>query len=171
MLVSRLERLGLGILTRSRPPELVGRVVAGAGCGEKRRRLLSARVTVYFVLAPCLFPRVDYLEVLRRLKTGEPGLRSWSGVNKSSLTRARQRLGWTVMRDPFRAIARPQGRGPELFHGLGLLAVDGMLPAVPDSAGNREPSASPAPSAVPWAIRWRVWSRWRSAPRMQCWTR
>ncbi|MEV7253875.1 transposase domain-containing protein [Streptomyces cyaneofuscatus] len=43
--MSRLERLGLGILTRSCPPELVDRVVAEAGCGEKRRRLLSARTS------------------------------------------------------------------------------------------------------------------------------
>ncbi|WUG87345.1 transposase domain-containing protein [Streptomyces sp. NBC_00454] len=27
-----------------------------------------------FVLALCLFPRVDYLEVLRLLKAGEPGM-------------------------------------------------------------------------------------------------
>ncbi len=66
MLVSRLERLGLGILTRSCPAELVDRVVAEAGCAEKRRRVLSARFTVYFVLALCLFPQADYLEVLRR---------------------------------------------------------------------------------------------------------
>ncbi|MGW3401168.1 transposase domain-containing protein, partial [Streptomyces zhihengii] len=114
------------------------RVVGEAGCGEKRRRLLSARFTVYFVLALCLFPRVDYLEVLRLLKAGEPGLRPWSGVNKSSLTRARQRLGWTVMRDLFHAMTRPLGQGPEFFQGLRVLAVDGMLLAVPDSAGNRE---------------------------------
>ncbi|MFJ7266638.1 transposase domain-containing protein [Streptomyces sp. NPDC099050] len=57
MLVSRLERLGLGILTRSCPPELVDQVVGEAGCGEKRRRLLSARFTVYFVLTPpCSHP-------------------------------------------------------------------------------------------------------------------
>ncbi|MFD9791475.1 transposase domain-containing protein [Streptomyces sp. NPDC059070] len=60
VLVSRLERLGLGILTRSCPPDLVDRVVGEAGSGEKRRRLLSARFTVYFVLGLCLFPRVDY---------------------------------------------------------------------------------------------------------------
>lgn len=138
VLVSRLERLGIGILTRSCPPELVDRVVAEAGCGEKRRRLLSARFTVYFVLALCLFPRVDYLEVLRLLKVGEPGLREWSGVNKSSLTRARQRLGWLVMRDLHRAVVRPLGQDSDLFRGLRVLALDGMLLAVPDSAGNRE---------------------------------
>ncbi|MFE2945347.1 IS4 family transposase [Streptomyces sp. NPDC059255] len=138
MLVSRLERLGLGILTRSCPSELVDRVVAEAGCAEKRRRLLSARFTVYFVLALCLFPRVDYLEVLRLLKAGDPGLREWSGVNKSSLARARQRLGWEVMRDLHRAAVRPLGRKEDLFRGLRVIALDGMLLAVPDSAGNRD---------------------------------
>ncbi|WP_435598469.1 transposase domain-containing protein [Streptomyces anulatus] len=50
--MSRLERLGLGILTRSCPPELVDRVVAEAGCGERRRRLLSARFTPATPLPP-----------------------------------------------------------------------------------------------------------------------
>ncbi|MGH1554661.1 transposase domain-containing protein [Streptomyces sp. L7] len=76
MLISRLERLGLGALTRSCPPELVDRVVNEAGRSEKRRCLLSARFTVYFVLAMCLFPQADYLKVLRLVKAGDPGLRS-----------------------------------------------------------------------------------------------
>ncbi|AQW46628.1 IS4 family transposase [Streptomyces violaceusniger] len=138
MLISRLERLGLGILTQSCPPELVDRVVGDEGRKEKRRRLLSARFTVYFVLAMCLFPQADYLEVLRLVKAGESTLRPWTGVNKSSLTRARQRLGWTVMRELFRAVARPLGAGPELFCGMRVLALDGTLLAVPDSAGNLE---------------------------------
>lgn len=64
VLISRLERLGLGVLTRSCPPELVDRVVSEAGRSEKRRRLLSARFTVYFVLAMCLFPQADYLSCI-----------------------------------------------------------------------------------------------------------
>jgi hypothetical protein len=78
------------------------------------------------------------LEVLRLLKVGETGLRPWAGVNKSSLTRARQRLGWTVMRDLHRAVSRPLGQSKDFFRGLRVLALDGMLLAVPDSAGNRE---------------------------------
>ncbi|MGW7568301.1 transposase domain-containing protein [Streptomyces tendae] len=164
-LISRLERLGLGVLTRSCPPELVDRVVGDAGRSEKRRRLLSARFTVYFVLAMCLFPQADYLEVLRLVKTGDPGLRPWAGVNKSSLTRARQRLRWTVMRELFRAVARPLGREDDLFHGLRVLALDGMLLAVPDSAANNAtPSANRDHSAAPWGIRRPAWSRWPSVP-------
>ncbi|MFG2794951.1 transposase domain-containing protein [Streptomyces sp. NPDC048419] len=128
----------MGILTRSCPAELVARVVAEAGCTEKRRRVLSARFTVYFVLALCLFPQADYLEVLRLVKAGEPTLRPWAGVNKSSLKRARRRLGRLVIRELFRAVARPLGRRAEHFHGLRVLALDEMLPAVPDSAHNRE---------------------------------
>lgn len=99
---------------------------------------MSARFAVYFVLALCLFPRVDYLHVLRLLKAGEPGLREWSGVNKSSLTRARQRLGWQVVRDLHRAVVRPLGQDSDLFRGLRVLALDGMLLAVSGSPGNRE---------------------------------
>lgn len=105
---------------------------------EQRRRVLSARFTVYFVLALCLFPQADYLEVLRLVKAGQSSLRSWNGVNKSSLTRAGRRLGWPVMHALFRAVARPLGRSTGLFHGLRVLALDGMLMAVPDSAGNLE---------------------------------
>ena len=117
MLISRLERLGLGVLTRSCPPELVDRVVGETGCSEKRRRLLSARFTVYFVLAMCLFPQADYLEVLRLVKTGDQGLRSWSGVNKSSLTRARQRLGWRPLYSLEEGLERTVGWYRDFFKG------------------------------------------------------
>ncbi|MFI9825853.1 transposase domain-containing protein [Streptomyces sp. NPDC052013] len=38
-------------------------MVNEVGCSEKRRRMLSARFTLYFLLAMCLFPHADYLEV------------------------------------------------------------------------------------------------------------
>lgn len=34
------------------PPGLVDRVVAACGCAEQRKRLLPARLVVYFVLGP-----------------------------------------------------------------------------------------------------------------------
>ncbi|MGW2370644.1 transposase [Streptomyces sp. NPDC001667] len=42
------------------------------------------------------------------------------------------------MHDLHRVVAKPLGRSGDLFHGLRVLAVDGMLLAVPDSARNRE---------------------------------
>ncbi|MGW1290537.1 transposase domain-containing protein [Streptomyces sp. NPDC002586] len=58
-----LHRCGRGDCRGVREPGgdrlLVDRVVAEVGCAEKRRRVLSARFTVYFVLALCLFPQAD----------------------------------------------------------------------------------------------------------------
>ncbi|WP_279634484.1 transposase domain-containing protein [Streptomyces monomycini] len=48
------ELAGFGALTLVCPPGLAGRVVAACGRGERRRRLLPARLTVSFVLAPAL---------------------------------------------------------------------------------------------------------------------
>lgn len=70
-------RLGLEVLTRAGRQELVDRAGDEAGRSEKRRRLLSARFTVYFVLSMC-FPHADYLEILRLVKAGDPGLRPWT---------------------------------------------------------------------------------------------
>jgi hypothetical protein len=49
------ELSGLGVLTWVYPPDLVDRVVAACGRAEQRRRLLPARLVVYFVLALALF--------------------------------------------------------------------------------------------------------------------
>jgi len=45
----------VGVLTRAFPPELVDEVIEVTGTRERRRRLLSARLMVYFVLALWLF--------------------------------------------------------------------------------------------------------------------
>ncbi|MEU1284298.1 transposase domain-containing protein, partial [Kitasatospora sp. NPDC005856] len=49
------DRIAIGVLTQAFPPGLVDEVIAETGRGEKRSRLLPARVVVYFVLAMCLF--------------------------------------------------------------------------------------------------------------------
>ncbi|WP_219419727.1 transposase domain-containing protein, partial [Pseudonocardia nigra] len=43
------DRVSVGSLTKAFPPELVDRVVATTDTRELRRRLLPARLTVYFV--------------------------------------------------------------------------------------------------------------------------
>jgi hypothetical protein len=48
------DRVAIGALTSAFPPELVDRVLAECGRTERRRRLLPARMVVYYVLALAL---------------------------------------------------------------------------------------------------------------------
>jgi Insertion element 4 transposase N-terminal len=52
------DRIALGVLTRLVTRELVEDVLAATARKEQRRRLLLARVTVYFVLALALFTAI-----------------------------------------------------------------------------------------------------------------
>ena len=63
------DRVSVGALTRTFPPELVDRVVAATDTRELRRRLLPARLVVYFVLALWLFrgPNCGYGRVMVKL--------------------------------------------------------------------------------------------------------
>jgi len=67
------DRIALGALTSTFPPELVDRVIQQTGRAEQRRRLLPARVVVYFVLALALYGHAAYEEVLRCLVEGWAG--------------------------------------------------------------------------------------------------
>ena len=49
------DRISVGVLTRAFPPELVDEVIEVTGTREQRRRLSSARLLAYFVLALWLF--------------------------------------------------------------------------------------------------------------------
>jgi hypothetical protein len=49
------DRISIGVLTRVFTPELVDAAVEEAGAREQRRRLLPARLVVYFTLALWLF--------------------------------------------------------------------------------------------------------------------
>jgi hypothetical protein len=67
--------ISIGVLTRVFSPELVDRIVTELGRTEKRRRLLPARVVVYYVLGLALFSDSSYEEVMRLLVEGL----SWAG--------------------------------------------------------------------------------------------
>jgi hypothetical protein len=136
------ELSGLGVLTWVYPPDVVDRVVAACGRSERRRRLLPARLVVYFVLALALFSPAPYLEVLRHLVEGLREVGRWGAWRipaKSSLFRARERLGAEPLRVLFAATARPLATPstPGAFwRGLRLLALDGTCWDVADTAAN-----------------------------------
>jgi hypothetical protein len=105
------DRIAIGVLTTTFPPELVDRVIAKTGRGEQRQRLLPARVVVYYTLAMCLFAQAGYEEVMRLLVEGLAWARRWRGSwqvpDKSSIARARARLGPAPLRELFAEVARP----------------------------------------------------------------
>lgn len=137
------DRIGIGVLTRLLPRDLVDEVIAEAGRREQRRRLLPARVVVYYVLALCLFFDESYEEVMRRLVGGLQFMRAWSGEWKVPTTgaiwQARQRLGSEPLRLLFERAAVPMARPGTPGAWMGgrrLMAIDGFVLEVADTASN-----------------------------------
>lgn len=139
------DRIGVGVLTRLVSRDLVDEVLAETGRVEQRRRLLPARVVVYYVLALCLFFGEAYEEVMRKLVGGLRWLRSWEGEwqvpTASALCQARQRLGEEPLRALFDRVAQPMlpaGGGRGWYAGLRVMAIDGVMLDLPDTAENVE---------------------------------
>src|SRR5437773_6969077 len=139
------DRIAVGLLTVTFPPELVDRVVAETGRVQRRSRLLPARVVVYYVLAMCLFFGQGYGEVARLLTEGLAYARRWQGTwrvpTTAAITRARARLGPEPLRALFDAVCTPMATettAGAFYRGWRLVAVDGTTFDVPDSVANAD---------------------------------
>lgn len=137
------DRIALGVLTRAFPPELVDEVVAECGRVEQRRRLLPARVVVYFVLAMCLFSGQGYEEVARLLTSGLEDERRWEGTwrvpTTAAIGRARLRLGPEPLKALFARVCRPvaaETTAGAWYRSWRLVAVDGTTFDLPDTQAN-----------------------------------
>ncbi|HXZ69337.1 MAG TPA: IS4 family transposase [Streptosporangiaceae bacterium] len=166
------DRISVGVLTRVFTPELVDAAVEDAGAREQRRRLLPARLMVYFVLALWLFRgrNCGYGQVMTKLADGlyhqrragdllagqhlDPGGwvdagqgRRWKPPNISSLSRGRGKLGPAPVRFLFEQVAGPIGEAgtPGVFCcGLRVVSIDGSTSDVPDSPANDEHFGRPS---------------------------
>jgi hypothetical protein len=159
------DRVSVGALTRAFPPVLVDRIVATTDTRELRRRLLPARLVVYFVLALWLFrgPNCGYGRVMVKLvdalyhrRRGQQLLdgvldpdgwvdagagRRWRPPNISSLARARTRLGADPLHMLFDEVAGPVGADDAVgvfCCGLRVVSIDGSTTDVPNSKKNAE---------------------------------
>ena len=178
------DRISVGVLTRVFTPELVDAAVEDAGAREQRRRLLPARLVVYFVLALWLFRgrNCGYGQVMVKLADGlyhqrrAAGLlagdldpdgwvdagqgRRWRPPNISSLARGRGKLGPAPVRFLFEQVAGPIGddEAPGVSCcGLRVVSMDGSTSDVPDSAANDEHFGRPSNQARDEAfpqVRW-----------------
>jgi hypothetical protein len=157
------DRISVGVLTRAFPPDLVDEIIEVTGTREVRRRLLSARLMMYFVLALWLFRgrNCGYGQVMAKLADGlyyrrrgndllaghldpdgwvDAGAgRRWRQPNISSLSRGRGKLGAAPLRVLFEHAAGPvaaDGSPGAFCCGLRVISVDGSTTDVPDSAEN-----------------------------------
>ncbi len=137
------DRVGVGVLTRSFPPEVVDEVVAGQGRTEQRSRLLPARLVVYYVMALALFASEGYEEVMRQLVAGLAWTTRWRGTwrvpSSPAISKARTRLGPAVLAALFDrvcvSVAAPDTPGA-FYRSWRLVAVDGTTFDAPDKADN-----------------------------------
>lgn len=164
--------ISIGVLTRVFTPEVVDAAVDAGRAREQRRRLLPARLVMYFVLALWLFRgrNCGYGQVMSRLADGlyhqrragdllagrslDPdgwvdagNGRRWRLPNISSLSRGRDKLGPAPVRFLFEAVAGAAGcdADPGVFCcGLRVVSIDGPSPDVPDSKANDEHFGRPS---------------------------
>ncbi|MGK5447099.1 IS4 family transposase [Streptomyces radiopugnans] len=137
------DRIAIGLLTRSFPPDVVDAVVAECGRSGQRNRLLPPRVVVYFVLAMCLFSGQGYEEVARLLTHGLAWAKRWSGAwqvpTTAAISRARAKLGPEPLKALFAQVARPlaaESTPGAFYRRWRVMAVDGTVFDVPDSEEN-----------------------------------
>jgi hypothetical protein len=131
-------QVGLGVLSQVLPGSLIDEAVAATGCAQQRVRLLPARLVVVFVLAMVVFSADSYCQVWRQVASG------WSGLarltpSRSAFTQARRRVGeaplaWLFAR--VRGQRAPVGMAGVFWFGLRVVAWDGTMLQVPDSAAN-----------------------------------
>jgi hypothetical protein len=155
------DRIAIGVLTSTYPPELVDQVVAASGRTEERQRLLPARVVVWLVLAMALYSGQAYEEVARLLAGGLGWARRWRQwwrvPSTPAIVKARARLGPEPLKLLFQRAVGPlateQTRGA-WYRGFRVLSLDGTTLDVPDTPANvaafgRPPNSRGDQSAFP----------------------
>jgi hypothetical protein len=144
------DHISIGLLTRTYPPELVDEVVASSGRTEQRRRLLPARVLVYYVMAMALYAQASYEEVMRFLVEGlswqTHWRKGWRVPTKAAIFKGRSRLGVEPVRELFEKVARPlaeAGAEGAWYRDWRLMAVDGTCLDIADTEANERTFGRP----------------------------
>jgi hypothetical protein len=135
----------LGAVTRWVTPELVAGALDDCRVRDKKPGALPARFMVYFTLALALFQQDSYDDVAEHIVGGVPGL-GGSIPNRSSFTRARQRLGAQAIERVFRKLTgplAPAGLEGSFYRGMRLAAVDGFVLDAPETEANRRRLGGP----------------------------
>jgi hypothetical protein len=118
------------------PRDQLLQVLHDTGCLDARRCTLTFEVTFWVVLAMGILTDLPIRQVFKAARRLYP---LEDTPHRSSLCRARQRLGVAPLRLLFERIARPLANlcTPGAFYkGLRLMGIDGVIYNVPDSDAN-----------------------------------
>ena len=118
------------------PRDEVLQVLADTGCLDSRRCTLTFEITCWVVLAMGILTELPIRQVFKAARRLIPG--DWN-PNRSTLCKARQRLGVAPVRLLYERLARPLATPdtPGAFYkGLRKVAMDGSVYDVPDSDAN-----------------------------------
>jgi len=137
--------ISLGVVTKTFPRTVVDEALRRAGKTSARQRDFPAHVAMYYVIALALYAEVSYREVLRCLLEGIQWLQGKHPeprvVAPASISQARERLGWEVVRALHDEVVKPiatEATKGAWFHHWRLVSMDGSTLDVPDEAENRE---------------------------------
>jgi hypothetical protein len=150
------DHLSWGLLAKVFPPELVDQAVLDSDRVQQRKRLLPARIVVYYVMGLALFSRSSYEEVMQMLVEGQ----SWSsGVSerwpvptKAALYKARSRLGPEPLERLFQQVAKPMATRDEagaFYRHWRLMSIDTAELDVPDTPANADAFGRPSTPEAP----------------------
>jgi hypothetical protein len=126
------------------PVEMIEQAIGKTNSQQQRQRKLPSELVISLVIAMSLWSSMSMRTVLKNLVNGLSQkwmqlAEYWQVPNSSSISEARQRLGCAVMTRLFELVARPMA-SPQttgaFLGGLRMMAVDGTLMDVPDSAAN-----------------------------------
>lgn len=96
----------LGELTQHLPFEMVDQALVATRTTQSRLRDLPSRVVVYLLLAACLFSKVGYPGVWRKLTAGLDGIPT-ATPTRGALAQARRRVGAAPLRWLFDLLRGP----------------------------------------------------------------
>ena len=139
------DHVRLGAVARWVTPELVAEALDDCGVRDKKPGALPAGFMVYFTLGLALFQQDSCDDVAEHMVGGVPELGE-SIPNRSSFTRARQRLGAPAIERVFRKLTgplAPAGLEGSFYRGMRLAAVDGFVLDAPETEANRRRLGGP----------------------------
>lgn len=138
------QHVSLGLLQEVLPIKQIEELLETYQMWEQRERKLNMVAMVYWLLGLHLYPHLSQRAVYAKLVSGQRTMRDdvpESIPSKSAFSYRREQLGCDLFEELFAQVAGPQAteETPGAFYqGMRLLAMDGTVESLPDTASNRE---------------------------------